>query len=442
MSQPPQSPQQQSPEQAPKISKSLWVALLVLGFAGQLAWAVENQFFNTFLYNEITPDPRPISWMVAITALVSTLTAIFMGALSDRTRTRWGRRKPYLVVGYIAWGVFTALFPASANLDTISAGVFMAILLDSLMTFFGATANDAAFNAYVADVTTVENRGKVTGALEIMKWLSILIVYGGAGIVIDLLGYQAFFYIVGGLVLLVGLISAPLLREVQPEEPPQGRYWEQILTTFRIENLRKNRDFFVVMIAVSLFGLGQNIFFPYLVVYLEHYIQLDALQYSLLVGVAILVGGILAAFPIGVLVDRWGRYPVAVLAVILEAVGLIAFSLTGNFVLLLLTGILWLAPNAAWTIAALAWSKDLFPNESRGLFAGYYVLFMVAFTMIPGPLIGGWLGSRFGKPVILDGQAGFVPTPLIFQVSAVVTLLALIPLLLVRRKPVQQKKKG
>jgi MFS family permease len=423
-----------------KISRPLWIALLLLGFAGQLAWAVENQFFNTFLYNEITPDPRPISWMVAATALIATLTAIFMGALSDRLRTRWGRRKPFLVIGYIAWGVFTALFPTSANFETVSAGVFMAILLDSVMTFFGASANDAAFNAYVADVTTVENRGKVTGALEIMKWISILVVYGGAGIVIDAVGYPVFFYIVGGLVLIVGLVSIPLIKEKVPEEPPKGTYWQQIANTFKAGNLRKNRDFFLVMIAVALFGLGQNVFFPYLLVYLEHYIQLDALQYSLLVGIAILVGGIGAAYPIGILVDKWGRYPVALLAVILEAIGLVAFSLTHNFVLLLITGILWLAPNAAWTIAALTWSKDLFPEESRGLFAGYYVLFMVALAMIPGPLIGGWLGTQFGQPIILDGQAGFVPTSLIFQVAAGITLLALIPLFLIKRKPVQEAK--
>jgi len=399
-----------------KISKPLWIALLILGFAGQLAWAVENQYFNTFLYNEITPDPRPISWMVAVTALVATTTAIFMGALSDRTRTRWGRRKPYLVVGYVAWGIFTALFPTSAEFQTVSAGVFMAILLDSLMTFFGSTANDAAFNAYVADVTTIENRGKVTGALEIMKWISILVVYGGAGIIIDVVGYPVFFYIIGGLVLLVGLVSAPLLREVQPEEKPKGTYWGQIMDTFKIQNLRQHRNFFLVMVAVSIFGLAQNVFFPYLLIYLEHYIQLDALQYSVLVGVAILVGGILAAYPIGILVDRWGRFPVALLAVILEAVGLVAFSLSGNFILLLITGILWLTPNAAWTIAAMTWSKDLFPADSCGLFAGYYVLFTVAFAMIPGPLIGGWLGSRFGIPVVINGQAGMVPTPIIFQV--------------------------
>jgi MFS family permease len=417
-----------------RLSKPIWSALLLLGFAGQLAWAVENQFFNTFLYNEITPDPRPISWMVAITALVSTLTAIFMGALSDRIRTRWGRRKPFLVIGYIAWGIITAIFSSSAEFDSVAAGVFMAILLDSLMTFFGASANDAAFNAYVTDVTTVENRGKVTGALEITKWVSILVVYGGAGIVIDLVGYSVFFYIIGGLVLLVGLISAPLLKEEPVTEPPKGTYWSQIANTFKLDNIRKNKEFFLVMIAVSLFGLGQNIFFPYLVVYLEHTVQLSAMEYSILVGLAILIGGILAAYPIGILVDRWGRYQVAFLAVILEGIGLVAFSLTHNFVLLLITGILWLAPNAAWTIAALTWSKDLFPDENRGLFAGYYVLFMVAFTMIPGPLIGGWLGSRFGTPVVVDGVAGVAPSALIFQVSAAITILAIIPLILIRRK--------
>ncbi len=418
-----------------RLTRPLWAALLLLGFAGQLAWAVENQFFNTFLYNEITPDPRPISWMVAITALVATVTAILMGALSDRLRTRWGRRKPFLVIGYVAWGIITALFSTSADFSTVSAGVFMAILLDSLMTFFGSTANDAAFNAYVADVTTVENRGKVTGALEIMKWVAILIVYGGAGIVIDLVGYPIFFYIIGGMVLLVGLISAPLIKEEMPTEKPQGSYWQQIVGTFKAANIRKNRDFFLVMAAVALFGLGQNVFFPYLLVYLEHYVHLEALQYSILVGGAILIGGIGAAYPLGILVDKWGRYPVAMLAVILEAVGLVAFSLTNNFVLLMVTGILWLAPMAAWTIAALTWSKDLFPAESRGLYAGYYVLFMVAFAMIPGPLIGGWLGSRYGLPIVLDGQAGYVPTALIFQVAAGITLLALIPLLLTRRKP-------
>ena len=71
-----------------KLRPKIWLALITLGFAGQLAWGVENQYFNTFMYDNITPDPRPISWMVAASALTATFTTILMGALSDRTRSR------------------------------------------------------------------------------------------------------------------------------------------------------------------------------------------------------------------------------------------------------------------------------------------------------------------------------------------------------------------
>ena len=94
--------------------KPAWWSVYILGFLGSLAWGVENQYFNTFIYNEITPDPRPISWMVAASAITATLASIFIGALSDRMRYKWGR-KPFLLIGYVLWGVTTAVFPISAS---------------------------------------------------------------------------------------------------------------------------------------------------------------------------------------------------------------------------------------------------------------------------------------------------------------------------------------
>ena len=96
------------------LPRRIWFALVLLGFSGQLAWGVENQFFNTFMYDKITPDPRPISWMVAASAIVATITSILMGALSDRLRTRWGKRKPLILFGYLMWGIFTIAFPTAA----------------------------------------------------------------------------------------------------------------------------------------------------------------------------------------------------------------------------------------------------------------------------------------------------------------------------------------
>ena len=97
-----------------KLSSRTWFVMFALALTGQIAWAVENSWFNTFVYDTITPDPRPVAWMVAGSAITATLTTLFMGTLSDRTRSRWGRRRPFILVGYILWGLSTVLFPTVA----------------------------------------------------------------------------------------------------------------------------------------------------------------------------------------------------------------------------------------------------------------------------------------------------------------------------------------
>jgi MFS family permease len=418
----------------PTLSKKIWIAIILLAFSGQLAWGVENQFFNTFLYNNITPDPRPVSWMVAASAVAATLTTLLMGTLSDRTRSRWGRRKPFILLGYLAWGVMTALFPSAAFFQPVGLAIGMAILFDAVMTVFGSTANDAALNAYITDVTTTQNRGRVMGVVQILTWVAILIVYGGAGLIIDNLGYYNFFYVIGGLVFILGLVGSFFVHEEPVKEKPQGNYWRQIAESFQWKNLTANREFFLVLMGISLWAIAQNIFFPYLIIYLQHYLQLDTASSSITIAACILVGGIALAWPLGLLIDRWGRKPVALIAVGAEMVGLILFSLTHSLVLLIVTGILWLAPLTAWTIATSTWSKDLFPEDKRGQFAGFYLFFWVMIPMILGPLTGGWLGATYGIQTVIDGQTAYVPTPLLFQVAGVATLLAAIPLWFVKEK--------
>jgi MFS family permease len=418
----------------PTLSKKIWIAIILLAFSGQLAWGVENQFFNTFLYNNITPDPRPVSWMVAASAVAATLTTILMGTLSDRTRSRWGRRKPFILLGYLAWGVMTALFPSAAFFQPVGLAIGMAILFDAVMTFFGSTANDAALNAYITDVTTTQNRGRVMGVVQILTWVAILIVYGGAGLIIDNLGYYNFFYAIGGLVFILGLVGSFFVHEEPVTEKPQGNYWRQLSESFQWKNLIDHREFFLVLMGISLWAIAQNIFFPYLIIYLQHYLKLDTTSSSITIAVCILVGGIALAWPLGLLVDRWGRKPVALIAVGAEMIGLILFSLMKSLVPLVVTGILWLAPLTAWTIATSTWSKDLFPEDKRGQFAGFYLFFWVMIPMILGPLTGGWLGATYGIQTVIDGQTAYVPTPLLFQVAGVATLLAAIPLWFVKEK--------
>ncbi len=58
--------------------------------------------------------------------------------------------------------------------------------------------------------------------------------------------------------------------------------------------------------------------------------------------------------------------------------------------------------------------------------------------MPAGSLIGGWLSTEYGIPTVIDGKPGFIPTPIIFIVAAIIMLLAIIPLLPAKEKLVKE----
>ena len=76
-----------------KLSGRFWLALTVFSLMGQVAWVVENMYFNVFMYEMFNASAADISMMVAASAVSATLTTVFMGPLSDRL----GKRK-FLII--------------------------------------------------------------------------------------------------------------------------------------------------------------------------------------------------------------------------------------------------------------------------------------------------------------------------------------------------------
>jgi MFS family permease len=229
--------------------------------------------------------------------------------------------------------------------------------------------------------------------------------------------------------IVMGIPGALIAREPAALEAPREGYWRRIAGTFQWKSLRENRTLLMILVSVAVWNISFNVFFPYLMIYLQHNVRLPVVLSSALIAVAILVGGIGAGYPLGLLADRWGRRPLALTAIALEAAGLLVFSFARSFAGLLASGILWVMPMAAWTIATNAWEKDLFPEDKRGQWQGWEILFRVTIAMTLGPLVGGWLATRFGTPTVLDGKPGHIPPALLFQVAAAGTILAAIPLL-------------
>lgn len=84
-----------------KRSPKFWLALIIFGLVGQVAWVVENMYFNVFIYKMFHASASAISVMVAASAVAATVTTLLIGALSDKT----GKRKLFICVGYILWGI-------------------------------------------------------------------------------------------------------------------------------------------------------------------------------------------------------------------------------------------------------------------------------------------------------------------------------------------------
>jgi MFS family permease len=431
-----------SAKPAKAITLKTWLAMGALAIVGQLAWAVENSWFNKFVTDMITPDPRPIAWMVAASAIVATLTTIFMGTWSDRSRSRWGRRKPFILIGYGLWGVMTAVFPLTALMKNISTAIVMVVLVDCIMTFFGSTANDAAFNAWTADITPSNKRGRVEGVLNFCLFVAQLISYTAAGMLIESKGYFVFFYALGGLVTVIGVIAASQIDEPSAETlpKPETTYWQDIRDLLDWRVLVENRKLFLLLLIITIAGIGFQVSFPYLIIYVTDTLEMPISSY-MVIGGAMLVGSAVLAIPLGFLAEKINRKWLTLVSLLLSALGYFLFSTSTNLILLALYGLLWLGMNTAFAIVSMAWLKDLLPVESRGRFLGVRMIFAVMLPMIFGPMIGQALIRQFGTPTMLGAEAGFLPAPIIFVIGAIITVFAIIPLFFFdKRKTIDQTK--
>ena len=79
-----------------KLSPRFWCAITLFSLIGQVAWVVENMYFNVFIYKMFNASADDIALMVSASAVAATVTTVFMGALSDRI----GKRKLFICGGW------------------------------------------------------------------------------------------------------------------------------------------------------------------------------------------------------------------------------------------------------------------------------------------------------------------------------------------------------
>ena len=413
-----------------KLSPRFWCALALFGLIGQVAWVVENMYLNVFIYKMFRASAGDISTMVAASAVAATLTTVLMGALSDKV----GRRKIFMCLGYILWGVSVlgfallrvdligALFPMAASAAAV--GVTLTILLDCVMTFFGSTANDAAYNAWVTDSTDSTNRGAAEGINAMMPLLAILVVFGGF-MAFDLdraESWTVIYCVIGGVVAAVGVAGLFLVEDRCV--PAEAGYWQSVVYGFRPATVRENRALYLCFLGFILFNISIQIFMPYLILYYE--VALGMKNYVLVMAPAILAAAAVTAFW-GKVYDRRGFRFSALFALgwlILGYIVLFAFRAT---VPVFIGSLLMMCGYLSGMAVFGARIRDLTPAGKAGMLQGVRIFSQVLIPGVVGPWIGRTVLKNAEMIVNSDGTYSFVPNADIFLaalIPAAIVLLA------------------
>ena len=426
-----------------KLSKRLWASFLLLGLMGQFAWTIENMYFNVFLYNTISTDPAFIAAMVAASAVVATLTTLFMGSLSDRV----GKRKLFICTGYIIWGLSTvafglistrnaaAWFPA---LNAVSTAAMMVVVLDCVMTFFGSTANDAAFNAYVTDVTNDSIRGKVESVLAVLPLVSMLIIFGGFDAMTKQGHWSQFFAIFGCLITLTGIASIFLIKDSKVESKKEP-FVKNLIAGFRPSVIWANPSLYLTLAAFCLFSCAVQIFFPYLIIYMQNYLMIDS--YAIVLGIVLILASVISVIG-GRFIDKIGKLNFVLPAAAVMFLGLLGMFFVRSSSYIIISGTVMMGGYMLVTAALSASIRDFTPKDSVGEFQGIRMIFAVMLPMIIGPSIGAAVIKNSGNTYIDLGQVKNVPTPAIFLASAAALLLIVIPIIFLKRRKTDENNLG
>ena len=422
-----------------KKNSRFWLALIIFSLTGQVAWVVENMYFNVFIYKMFNASAADIALMVQASAVAATLTTILIGALSDRL----GKRKIFMCAGYIAWGISILAF-AFIRVDLIgslfgmtvgaaSACISIVIIMDCVMTFFGSTANDAAYNAWLTDSTTEKNRGAAEGVNSMMPLIAILVVFGGfMGFDLNRAeSWTTIYIVIGAAVFLIGILGFFIVDEAKADPPDELGYFATIAYGLRPQVFKKNRGLYAALGCFVVFNIAIQIFMPYLIIYYEK--SLGMSDYVLIMAPAILAAAVVTAL-YGRVLDRKGYERSVFLPLLLLGCGLLLLWLVPAIIpaeglamkipvfigsLLMMSG--YLSGMAVFG----AEIRNETPERMAGRFQG---LRIIAQVLIPG-VIGPGIGAAIlkGAAVITndDGTTSFLPNAKIFfAAAAVVALLA------------------
>lgn len=389
--------------------------VLGFGFFGiSLIWPIFNNFVPIFLRQDFALSATLIGFIMTWDNYLNLFVQPVVGERSDHTRTRIGRRKPWILVGAPLAAIFFILVPVARS----PLGVMIAILLTNLsMALFRAPTV-----ALLGDLFPSSQRSTANGVINLMGGLGAIAAFLIGGALYSMGRISPFVF--GSVVMLIA-ISVVLLFVREPELPPAEDKDEQgagFLANLREVFSASDRSGLMILLAILCWFMGYNALETWISSFGKFSLGIDEGRMAILTsGLALMF--VIFAVPSGLLATRFGKRRIILIGVaglaLLFIYGLLVSSQVMLIILLLPAGFFWALIN----VNSLPMVYDVGGDARIGAFTGMYY-FAASLAAIAGPQLVG---------VLIDLSGGSYR--IMFLFSALFMLLAGGFMLRVKEKP-------
>lgn len=394
--------------------------LLGFGFFGiSIITGINKSYVAPFLGTDFGLKANEVSLIVTLGTIITFLIQPMIGSISDNTRTRFGRRIPFIIIFAPLAAIGFAILPL-----LVQPGLLWVFVLVLLLTTVALALFRTPVIALMPDITPSQFRSQANGLINLMGGIGGILAFAAGAYLYGL--NRAFPFLAAAVALVIA--SAIVVWKIKEPKDSDTKAVEArpgLIQSLRVVLAQQEKSALLIFLAIFSWFVGYNGVETFFTLYGVKMLKLQANNAAFLLSFLALMF-VLFAVPSGYIAGRVGRRKtiltgIASLAILLSIVRILPYELQTSGavlpVLLALVGISWSLIN----VNSLAMVVDVAPQTELGTYTGLYYFFSTAAAVI-GPIMAGYLIEAMG------GDYG-----IIFVIAPITLVFAFVFMFAVRR---------
>ncbi|MCE1246317.1 MAG: MFS transporter [Firmicutes bacterium] len=356
----------------------LKISALWFGLAFQWG-AILSIFLQRHTLNFVPAEQKGMyySILAAVGAVIAGVVQIIAGRWSDNTKTKWGKRIPFIFAGIIL-NTFALLLLGYSN-------SFVVMLTGIILVQIFANIASAPYYAVIPDMVQKEQQGAASAWMGVFSFVGQAAGPVFAGFIIAKPGGpQDLMIFIAVMLNLLMLYTVYFVREDKTEAVINT---DTGSTPF---SYKDNRDFTWIFISRFLVNIGFYIALGFLMYYIKDCLRIK--EYETYTGILIMTitaAGILASIPAGIIADRYSKKMLILITAGITAIMTFVFVFMGNFTIIAISGFILGVAFGAFSVIDWAFACNYIPEGKGGSYMAFWNLAFVI-PQIIAPLIAGY----------------------------------------------------